>query len=179
MTNEARIQLADIQGVAVTAGPGSYTGLRVGMATAKGLCFALGIPLILENTLQVMANAMRASGVPSAADWLCPMIDARRMEVFTALYDEDGKEQLPTTAMILDKNSFEDFLIRTPVCFSGSGSAKWKQIALSPQASFMPEPAREKTLASMVQADFTAGHFADTAYAQPFYGKEFYTHGKK
>ncbi len=179
LIGEAGIRLSDIQAVAVTAGPGSYTGLRVGMSTAKGLCFALGIPLILENTLEVMARAMRASGIPAPDEWLCPMIDARRMEVFTALYDQHGKEQLAAQAMILDKISFEEFLIQNKIRFSGSGAEKWQKIYDSSQALFMPEPARDQTLALMVHDDFRAGILVDTAYAQPFYGKEFYTHGKK
>src|SRR6202012_2014530 len=97
-----------LQAVAVTAGPGSYTGLRVGMAAAKGFCYALAIPLITENTLKVMAFAAREQ--LADIDLLCPMIDARRMEVFTALYQNDLSLVLSSTAMIIDDNSFAYFL---------------------------------------------------------------------
>src|SRR6201996_4959672 len=91
----------DLRAVAVTAGPGSYTGLRVGMAAAKGFCYALGIPLIAENTLNLMAFAAREQ-LPEA-NILCPMIDARRMEVFTALFKKDGTQLLASTAMVIDE----------------------------------------------------------------------------
>ena len=98
----------DLRAVAVTAGPGSYTGLRVGMAAAKGFCYALGIPLIAENTLNMMAFAAREQ-LPEA-DLLCPMIDARRMEVFAAVYQKGGEVLLPATAIVIDENSFSEFM---------------------------------------------------------------------
>src|ERR1700738_4487907 len=108
MMQETGYRMRDLQAVAVTAGPGSYTGLRVGMAAAKGFCYALDIPLITENTLKVMAFAAREQ--TSDAGLLCPMIDARRMEVFTAIFQRDLKELMPTTAMVIDGNSFSTWL---------------------------------------------------------------------
>src|SRR5271168_1032073 len=125
MTNTGS-RMRDLQAVAVTAGPGSYTGLRVGMAAAKGFCYALGIPLITEDTLRVMAFA--ASERLPEADLLCPMIDARRMEVFTAVYQKGGKVLLPPIAMVIDENSFSEFLSERFMSFFGDGSYKCKPL---------------------------------------------------
>src|SRR5689334_17213900 len=119
--------MQQLEAIAVTAGPGSYTGLRVGMATAKGLCFALQIPLITINTLQVMANAAIDQWLSKAAGMtpplcFCPMIDARRMEVFTAVYNEALQEIVAPKAMILEELSFKEELNdRSLICF-GNGS---------------------------------------------------------
>ena len=134
MTNTGS-RMRDLQAVAVTAGPGSYTGLRVGMAAAKGFCYALGIPLITEDTLKVMALA--ASEQLPQADLICPMIDARRMEVFTALYSQDMTRLLPSTAMVIDENSFSDWLSDHKVSFFGEGSDKCKPIITAPGAHFV------------------------------------------
>src|SRR3984957_11463448 len=133
MTNTGS-RMRDLQAVAVTAGPGSYTGLRVGMAAAKGFCYALGIPLITEDTLRMMAFA--ASEQLPEADLLCPMIDARRMEVFTAVYSRDMTELLPATAMVIDENSFSEWLSDHRVSFFGEGSDKCKPIIKAAGASF-------------------------------------------
>src|ERR1700761_2537310 len=124
-----------LQAVAVTAGPGSYTGLRVGMAAAKGFCYALDIPLITEDTLKVMAFA--AQQQYPGGGLLCPMLDARRMEVFTALYRDDLSPVLPATAMVIDENSFADELRENRVSFFGEGSDKCKPIIKSPHAAFV------------------------------------------
>src|SRR6186713_64350 len=100
LMRETGHRMKDLQAVAITAGPGSYTGLRVGMAAAKGFCYALDIPLITESTLKVMAFAAREQSSPTGL--LCPMIDARRMEVFTALYSTDLVEIMPATAMVIE-----------------------------------------------------------------------------
>src|SRR5450631_2693438 len=110
-------KMTDLQAVAVTAGPGSYTGLRVGMAAAKGFSYALGIPLIAENTLKLMAYA--ASLQTASTGLFCPMIDARRMEVFTAVYGSDLVELLPPVAMVIDEKSFENYLSGHTVSFFG------------------------------------------------------------
>ena len=128
----------DLQAVAVTAGPGSYTGLRVGMAAAKGLCYALGIPMITENTLDVMVAAGREQ-LPEA-ELLCPMIDARRMEVFAGLYPKDGPALMAPAAMIIDAHSFSEFLSVRRIAFFGSGSGKCKQLISNPHASFPMSP---------------------------------------
>ncbi len=132
---EAGLRAADLQAVAVSAGPGSYTGLRVGMAAAKGFCYALGIPLIAENTLNMMAFAAREQ-LPGA-DLLCPMIDARRMEVFAAVYGKNGDVLLPPGAMVIDENSFAEFLADHIVSFFGDGSYKCKPIITGRGAAFV------------------------------------------
>src|SRR5271168_2602939 len=114
MTNTGS-RMRDLQAVAVTAGPGSYTGLRVGMAAAKGFCYALGIPLIAEDTLKVMAFAGHEQ--LADGDLLCPMIDARRMEVFTAIYDRNMIPVLSSMAMVIGENAFAGWLDHHRVSF--------------------------------------------------------------
>src|SRR5690606_25144630 len=127
------IKTNELKAVGVTGGPGSYTGIRVGMATAKGLCYALKIPLLLFNTLEVMAlSAIESIGDKKAL--YCPMIDARRQEVFTGVYDYELNEVNSPSSMILDNNSFNTLLQKFPVYFFGSGSGKLKR-----QAKNIPE----------------------------------------
>jgi tRNA threonylcarbamoyladenosine biosynthesis protein TsaB len=167
--------LKDLQAVAVTSGPGSYTGLRVGMATAKGLCYALGIPLLTESTLKVMASA--ASGLGDAL--LCPMIDARRMEVFTGVYDRYLSEIVAPGPMVLDASSFIGLLSERPVAFFGSGSSKFRQLISHENAQFPDVHHQAGHLAALSHIKFRAGAFTDPAYAEPVYLKEFHTHTKK
>jgi tRNA threonylcarbamoyladenosine biosynthesis protein TsaB len=174
---ETGFGMRDLQAVAVTAGPGSYTGLRVGMAAAKGFCYALGIPLITEDTLRVMAFA--ASEQLPEADLLCPMIDARRMEVFTALYSRDLKELLPATALVIDENSLSDWLSDHKVSFFGEGSDKCKPIITAPSARFVEVGYHVGFLGSLSFLRYLQGEFTGLAYSEPAYTKEFYTHTKK
>ena len=106
-----------LDAVAVSAGPGSYTGLRIGVSTAKGICYALGCHLIAIDTLKVMALGFKQAN--QANTIICPVIDARRMEIYTAMYDSDLNELMPAEAKIIDENSFAD--INQPICFCGSG----------------------------------------------------------
>jgi len=170
-------RLQDLQAVAVTAGPGSYTGLRVGMAAAKGFCYALGIPLIAENTLSVMAFA--ASEQLPAIDLLCPMLDARRMEVFTAIYKKDLSIVLPATAMIIDENSFASYLLNHQMSFFGEGSDKCKQVISAPNAAFVDLIFNVGYLGILSFYRYLQGEFTGVAYSEPAYTKEFYTHTKK
>jgi len=164
--------LSSIDAVAVTAGPGSYTGLRVGLSTAKGLCYALGKPLIMINTLEVMATAsILANGEENVL--FCPMIDARRMEVFTALYTANRQTILPPTAMVLDETSFQNELSSTTIIFSGSGSTK-AQIIQHTYAVFCSTSYSVKHLAVLALLSYNASRFASLAYSEPFYLKEFY-----
>ncbi len=199
MLAEADMTLAELKAIAVIAGPGSYTGLRVGMAAAKGFCYALNIPLITRNTLEVMAESMRSVAEKKKA-LICPMIDARRDEVFTALYGlkqedfreslivdrksindqrstiNDLKELLQPQAMILDKNAFEIPLSENTIIFFGSGAEKWEKIKESPSAIFEPQPNIIQAFATLAQYDFTSGNWADTVYSEPIYLKEFFTY---
>jgi tRNA threonylcarbamoyladenosine biosynthesis protein TsaB len=177
--------MQQLQAIAVTAGPGSYTGLRVGMATAKGLCFALQIPLITINTLQVMANAAIEQCQSKAAEMppplcFCPMIDARRMEVFTAVYDMALQEIVAPKAMILEELSFKEELNdRSLICF-GNGSFKWKTVSRYPNVLFIDEKLDiAKSLAKLASNLYLSQNFANLAYAEPVYLKEFYSYIKK
>jgi tRNA threonylcarbamoyladenosine biosynthesis protein TsaB len=177
LLDETGYQVRDLQAVAITAGPGSYTGLRVGMAAAKGLCYALDIPLIAENTLNVMAFAAREQ--MTGSDLLCPMIDARRMEVFTAIYRSDGSVLLPATAMIIDENSFSEYLLGHKMSFFGGGSDKCKQLITAPSAAFVNLSYNVGYLGNLSFLRYLQQEFTGVVYSEPVYTKEFYTHTKK
>ena len=175
---QAKYDVQDLEAVAVTAGPGSYTGLRVGLATAKGICYALNIPLITENTLRVMALAIRqAYPETNGADkrLFCPMIDARRMEVFTALFTSDLTEEISSTALVVEQTTFADYLSTHEIIFSGSGSTKFQQLVSHPNAVFSEIQFSAEHLALLSHQKFLEREFADVAYSEPLYLKEFYT----
>jgi tRNA threonylcarbamoyladenosine biosynthesis protein TsaB len=170
-------KMTDVKAIAVVAGPGSYTGLRVGMATAKGFCYALNIPLLTLNTLELMAYA--ASKDISSPMLLCPMLDARRMEVFTALYDAELKELLPPCAMILETGSFAEWLQKTQVIFFGSGSSKWKAAFTHNNAVFKDIFYHPADISLLSYRQFGQANFSDLAGSAPIYLKDFHTHHKK
>ncbi len=165
--------LSDLDAVAVAMGPGSYTGLRVGVSTAKGLCYALDKPLLAINTLEAMALQL-APFYPGHL--LCPMIDARRMEVYAAVFNDQNEPVLPTQATILAENSFEDLLQINKMVFFGDGAAKFKSLvadqpnALFPSADIYPS---SKTIALLAVKAFDAGKFEDVAAFEPYYLKDF------
>ena len=170
----------ELNAIAVGSGPGSYTGLRIGTSTAKGLCYGLNIPLIAVSTLKAMAYAAAAHTEKDTL--LCPMIDARRLEVYTALYDKTGKELLPVQAKILDETSFAEFLAKSHVAFFGDGMPKMRELlaTLSPPGSVDTKAiwidsvyASAKNLAPLAEEAYNANQFADLAYYQPFYLKDF------
>lgn len=163
------IALKQIEAIAVTIGPGSYTGLRIGLSAAKGLCFSLNIPLIAINTLKVMAHAI----VNEQGNLLCPLIDARRNEVFTAVYDKTLKEILLPSNTIINEKSFEDLLIKNKIIFSGTGSLKLKGIN-NPNAVFSNAVANAADMAPISESYYKDDHFANLAYTEPLYLKEFY-----
>ena len=175
LLQEHSLSVSNLAAVAVSAGPGSYTGLRIGMATAKGLCYAAGVPLIAINTLQMMAAA--AAGEPTAL--LCPMIDARRMEVFTALYTTDLQEVLPAQALILDETCFAKALDAGPVLFFGNGSGKFRPLLQHPNASFKSIAADASHIATLANNVLLQKKFVNLAYSEPFYGKDFFSPGVK
>jgi len=177
MMQQTGYRLRDLQAVAVTAGPGSYTGLRVGMAAAKGFCFALDIPLIAEDTLRTMAFAAKEQ-LPDDG-LLCPMIDARRMEVFTAVYQKDGTALIPSTAMVVEPNSFDPWLQDHPVSFFGDGSSKCKPIIINPRAHFRDVNYHAGYLGYVAFLRYLRKEFTGLAYSEPAYTKEFYTHTRK
>ena len=165
-------QLHDVSAIAVVAGPGSYTGLRVGMATAKGLCYALNIPLISLNTLKIMAHATNKD--ISSSQLLSPMLDARRMEVFTALYDKTLTELIAPCAMILETNSFSAWLKKQEIIFFGSGSYKWKELVQHDNAIFKDSFYTPQHIAFLSYDEFRQDAFSNLAYAEPIYLKDFY-----
>jgi len=186
LIKEATLTMQDLAAVAVTEGPGSYTGLRVGMATAKGLCYALQIPLITVSTLKAMAYGAKMQWLPlsnvnnNEKVLLCPMIDARRMEVFTAVYDEALHEIIPPNALILDAFSFKEALNNERLLCFGNGAFKWKNISRYPNVLFIEEKIDiAKPLAKLASGLHLKGIFADLAYAEPVYIKEFYSYTKK
>ena len=170
LLEENGITLAALSGVAVGEGPGSYTGLRVGMAAAKGLCYAAGLPLIAINTLQMMA----AAAIEAPTPVLCPMIDARRMEVFTACYTHELQEILPFQPMVLEASSFSELLDRQQVTFFGNGSTKFQALTRHPNAFFQEITAHAGHLAGLAYQKLKRGDLADLAYTEPFYGKAFF-----
>jgi tRNA threonylcarbamoyladenosine biosynthesis protein TsaB len=180
LMKESGHSLSTLDAVSVTAGPGSYTGLRVGMATAKGLCYALKIPLITVSTLKVMANAgkkwISKSGLPDSNNYLlCPMIDARRMEVFTALFDQNLNMVLDERPIILEEGAFEAELGQSKIIFFGSGSEKLKSLNTNANALFQNIDWSVSDIVELSEERFRDGNFANLAYTEPAYLKEFYT----
>ncbi len=169
-----------LSAVGVTGGPGSYTGIRVGLATAKGLCFALKIPLMIFNTLELMAfAALENTGDKKV--WYCPMIDARRMEVFTAVYDAHLNAVIPPAAMVLDENSFSNVVQEHLVYFFGNGAEKLKNIMQNKSSnySFSDNVVSSEALAEFSWNTFIKNEFKNVITAEPIYIKEFYTPVKK
>jgi len=158
-----------LDAVAVSEGPGSYTGLRIGVSLAKGLCFGMEIPLIALPTLRIMATHF----IPSAS-YLCPMIDARRMEVYAALFDGNLNEIAPVRAMIIKEDSYRDLLVHEKIIFFGNGAGKCKNIIRSANAFFVDDvhPSASDMIEEAEKA-FTRKDFVDVAYFEPFYLKEF------
>jgi tRNA threonylcarbamoyladenosine biosynthesis protein TsaB len=171
LLKQSKATLKQVEAVSVSAGPGSYTGLRVGLSSAKGLCYALGIPLITVSTLKMMAVAAGEQ----EADLLCPMIDARRLEVFTAVYDKQLNEIVAPHNLILEAGSFAGMLGKQRVCFFGNGSPKFAPIVNNPNALFVSCLADARSLVPLALQIFEAKAFADLAYAEPYYGKEFFS----
>lgn len=176
VVQQAGYSLDQVDAVAVAKGPGSYTGLRIGVSTAKGLCFALDKPLLAINTLAALAEQIR-SYFP-ADHLICPLIDARRMEVYCALYDTNGQELQPTSAQIIDEYSFQNWLTQGPVVFFGDGAAKCQPVldkqpnAVFPEASVVPSA---RTVGKLATEAFSKGLFEDLATFEPFYLKDFMT----
>lgn len=163
-----------LDAVAVANGPGSYTGLRVGLASAKGLCFTLNKPLITISTLEILARTTKQQFMLNNNYLFCPMIDARRMEVFTAMYNFNIDQVLPTQAMILDENSFAQQLDEQVIVFSGNGSHKLNEIIKHPNALFANLETHNKILATIAiaEAKYLIKNFDNLAYSEPYYVKD-------
>lgn len=172
LMEDRKLGMNELEAVAVAIGPGSYTGLRVGLSAAKGLCFALNIPLIAISTLEMMAFSIDRNEKDAL---LCPMIDARRMEVFTAVYDSKLKEVMAPCAMILDGTNFDQLLAYHKMIFSGNGSTKLKQVLSHPNAFFSQKASTAEDLVHLAGQCFLEKRFANLAYTEPLYVKEFYS----
>ncbi|HMO63044.1 MAG TPA: tRNA (adenosine(37)-N6)-threonylcarbamoyltransferase complex dimerization subunit type 1 TsaB [Ferruginibacter sp.] len=181
MLHTAGIPIQDIAAIAVSAGPGSYTGLRVGMSSAKGLCFALNIPLVAVPSLAVEAAAAIASlGHDAATNRLfCPMTDARRMEVFTALYNDALEMVWPARALIVEPDSFQEWLNDHSIYFSGTGSAKWQTLCKHPNAKFISAADTAKALGITSYKKYLQGDFSAISTSTPLYIKDFHSIGNR
>ena len=173
LMQQQQINFSLLDAVAVSAGPGSYTGLRVGMAAAKGICYAAQKPLITVNTLQMMTAAAMQQSLQT--DYWCPMIDARRMEVFTAVYDSLFNEILPMQSYIITNDSFVELLNEKKIIFFGNGSKKLANLIQHKHAIFVDIYANASHLALLAHKKLMQNNFSDIAYSEPLYGKEFYS----
>lgn len=168
----ADITPKDIKAVAITKGPGSYTGLRIGTSTAKGLCYALDVPLIAVGSLELMAFQVSTTN-PSGA-MLCPMIDARRMEVYCMVTNDRLQVIQPVSAMVIDEQSFEELLKDNKMLFFGNGAGKCRDTLRHPNAGFLDNifPVAA-VLGLMAEQKYNDGFFEDLIHFKPFYLKEF------
>lgn len=170
----------NIDAVAVSSGPGSYTGLRIGVSTAKGLCYGLDIPLIAVSTLEILTANALLTAEAATNTLFCPMIDARRMEVYAAFYNQEGIIQREISADIIDENSYSAILENHSVYFFGNGAEKCKTTLTHPNAKFIDGmyPLAQNMIA-LAEKAYAEKKFVDVAYFEPFYLKEFYTTAAK
>jgi tRNA threonylcarbamoyladenosine biosynthesis protein TsaB len=180
LLDEASAGYTDLVAVSVSNGPGSYTGLRVGLASAKGLCYALQLPLITIGTLELMAaSAIEQVKSADSGTLFCPMIDARRMEVFAAVYNGQLEELAAPAAIILQNDSFTEYLEQQSVIFTGTGASKWKTICTQKNAFFENINISAAVFSQISMQLFENQQFVDIAYAEPAYIKAFYTTQKR
>ena len=168
----AGAKITDLQAVGLTSGPGSYTGLRVGMATAKGICYALNVPLVAVNSLLAIASSTKQ--VNGAR--ICAMMDAGRMEVYAALYTAELEEIQAPAAIILDADSFSAELERNSIIFVGSGKNKFEKLCQNSNAIFSKDEFNASDFSSLIYTKFIQSDFASLAYLEPLYLKEYRSH---
>lgn len=168
----ANIKPSDLSAIAVSSGPGSYTGLRIGVSSAKGLCFALNISLIAIPTLSILAENIKEI---NDFQYIIPMLDARRMEVFSAVFDKEKKQIRNTQAEILTDSSFEEYLSKGKTLFLGNGSDKFSEICSHPNAYFLKGQFPSATQMNKLAFEkFCENQFENVAYFEPFYVKNVY-----
>ena len=176
MLQEKGLTIADCDAVCVSKGPGSYTGLRVGVSTAKGLCFGSGKPLIAISTLDIL---VAQDQIPDNLKYIVPMVDARRMEVYAAVYEIAGQagndiRQITETApAIIDENSYSDILEKGKVLFIGDGAGKCADVIKHPNATFVQCWPKASAMLEPAMKAYKEKRFEDVAYFEPFYLKEF------
>ena len=172
--SERGITLNDCDAVCVSMGPGSYTGLRVGVSTAKGLCFGSGKPLMAVGTLDTLvAQTREIPGLDGDLKYVIPMIDARRMEVYTAVFTPEGKQLTPTAPAIIDENSFAEQLEQGQCLFIGDGASKCADVIRHPNAHFIQCNPKASAMLIPATSAYKEKRFEDVAYFEPFYLKEF------
>lgn len=166
---ESGILKSSLQAIAVSKGPGSYTGLRIGVSAAKGLCFAMDVPLIAIPTLEALAHqAVVENG------YIIPMLDARRLEVYAAVFSSDNDQIRETKAEVLDENSYDGYLKTTKVCFIGDGVEKFKALCKHKNAVFMDNKLPSaKQMGALSELKYQKNDFEDVAYFEPYYLKDF------
>jgi tRNA threonylcarbamoyladenosine biosynthesis protein TsaB len=181
----SKLDFKQLSAVAVASGPGSYTGLRIGVSTAKALCYALNIPLVAVETLDIMAHQVRAlrnenfqtqNPKPKTQnqELYCPMIDARRMEVYCKVFDESLNVILPVEAKIIDEHSFDEVMSENKLVFFGDGSSKCRETLTNPNAVFMENIfPTASMLGELAYKKFIDGVVEDVVHFEPFYLKDF------
>lgn len=182
---DSKISVHDLDAIGVSIGPGSYTGLRIAVSAAKGFCYALNIPLITIKTLEQIAwqgiystdeaDSSKRDSHENRETLFCSMIDARRMEVFTAVYNRQLSEVIKPHALVLNQHSFEDLLQGHKILFLGNGSLKFENICQNAHAMFKNIAPNPLALATLTYRDFVGNNFAGLAYTEPLYLKEFFT----
>lgn len=178
LLNDIHSQSLNLDAVSIGSGPGSYTGLRIATATAKGLCYVMQIPLIAIDTLQVLVENVKekqnfCNQLPTDT-LLCPMIDARRMEVYCALYDAQGQRLTDVEAKVITNDSFSDYLSKGKVLFFGDGASKCKMVLTHPNAVFVEGIVPEaRYMATLAKEKYEKAETENTAYYNPFYLKEY------
>ncbi|MEH6514137.1 MAG: tRNA (adenosine(37)-N6)-threonylcarbamoyltransferase complex dimerization subunit type 1 TsaB [Maribacter arcticus] len=174
---EATLKTQDLEAIAVSKGPGSYTGLRIGVSAAKGLCYALGVPLVSVSTLKSMASQLKSVDEDAL---IIPVLDARRMEVYSAVFDNYLNQVRETKAEIIDEQSFEEYIGSTSVHFLGSGAEKIKGIFNSDNLTFHLDVVPSVKEMALISFDkFKNKDFEDVAYFEPYYLKDFVLQTKK
>lgn len=174
MLKERGCLLKDCDAVCVSMGPGSYTGLRVGVSTAKGLCFGAGLPLLAVGTLDTLVAQAREEGlIPEGCKYVIPMVDARRMEVYTAVFTPEGRQVTETEPLVVEAGAFADRLAEGPVLFVGDGAGKCEEVLAHANAHFAQLCPKASAMLAPARTEYKEKRFKDVAYFEPFYLKEF------